>query len=101
LLLIEINSVETKSIIPGKIFEYMVSGRPIIGIGPTGSDFAGILAETHTGVFIDYSEKEKLKQTILEYYNQYLDGSLTVDAAGVEQYSRKNLTAKLAALLGN
>jgi galactitol-specific phosphotransferase system IIB component len=29
LLLIEINSPETKSIIPGKLFEYMVSERPI------------------------------------------------------------------------
>jgi glycosyltransferase involved in cell wall biosynthesis len=101
LLLIEINSVETKSIIPGKVFEYMVSGRPIIGIGPTGSDFAGILDQTRTGVFIDYSEKEKLKQTILDYYSQYLDGKLAVDPAGVEQYSRRNLTAKLATLLGN
>jgi glycosyltransferase involved in cell wall biosynthesis len=99
LLLIEINSVETKGIIPGKVFEYMVSGRPIIGIGPTGSDFAQILDETKTGVFIDYSEKEKLKQTILDYHQQYHDGNLSVDAAGIEQYSRKNLTARLAALL--
>jgi hypothetical protein len=40
LLLIEINSEDTKSIIPGKLFEYLVSGRPIIGVGPNGSDFA-------------------------------------------------------------
>jgi len=101
LLLVEINSVETKSIIPGKIFEYMVSGRPILGIGPTGSDFAQILEDTHTGVFIDYSEKEKLKQTILDYYHQYLDGKLAVDASGIDQYSRKNLTARLAELFTN
>jgi hypothetical protein len=30
LLLIEIDSEDTKSIIPGKLFEYMVSNRPII-----------------------------------------------------------------------
>lgn len=99
LLLIEINSIETKSIIPGKIFEYMVSGRPIIGIGPTGSDFAEILDETQTGVFINYSEKEKLKQTIRDYFGQYRSGKLSVNATGIEQYSRKNLTAKLAGLL--
>jgi hypothetical protein len=42
-LLIEINSKETQSIIPGKLFEYMVSGRPIIAIGPNDSDFADII----------------------------------------------------------
>lgn len=99
LLLVEINSVETKSIIPGKLFEYMVSGRPVIGIGPTGSDFAQILEQTHTGVFIDYSEKEKLKHTIHDFYGQYRTGNLSANAVGIEQYSRKNLTAKLAGLL--
>jgi hypothetical protein len=51
LLLIEIDSPETKSIIPGKLFEYMVSNRPIIAIGPNGSDFAEIITETNTGIF--------------------------------------------------
>jgi hypothetical protein len=50
-LLIEIDSPETKSIIPGKLFEYMVSNRPIIAIGPNGSDFAEIITETNTGIF--------------------------------------------------
>ena len=61
LLLIEIDSEDTKSIIPGKLFEYLVSERPIIGVGPKGSDFAEIIIDTNTGVFVDYSEKEKLK----------------------------------------
>ncbi len=38
LLLIEIDSEDTKSIIPGKLFEYMVSERPIVAIGPKDSD---------------------------------------------------------------
>ena len=61
LLLIEINSEDTKSIIPGKLFEYMVSNRPIVAIGPDGSDFAEIITQTNTGVFFNYSEKMKLK----------------------------------------
>jgi galactitol-specific phosphotransferase system IIB component len=99
LLLIEINSEETKSIIPGKLFEYMVSGRPIIGIGPNGSDFAEIITNTNTGVFFDYSEKMKLKSVFLGYYNQFLDGKLQSNAVGLQQYSRKSLTEKLVQLL--
>ncbi len=99
LLLIEINSDDTKSIIPGKLFEYMVSERPIIGIGPEGSDFAEILTNTNTGVFLNYSEKDKLKSVILEYYNQFLEGKLIVNAVGLQQYSRKNLTEKLVKII--
>lgn len=99
LLLIEIDSEETNGIIPGKIFEYMVSGRPVIGIGPDMSDFAEIISETNTGVFINYDEKDKLKDTILEYYQQYLQGNLKSNAVGLQKYSRKNLTSRLAQIL--
>ena len=99
LLLIEINSEETKSILPGKLFEYMVSERPIVAIGPKDSDFAEIITNTNTGVFFEYSEKAKLKQTIHEYYNQFLEGKLQSNAVGLQQYSRKNLTQQLVELL--
>ena len=99
LLLIEINSEETKSIIPGKLFEYMVSERPIIGIGPEGSDFAEIITITNTGVFLTYDEKEKLKELLLKYYQEYKSQNLKVHAIGLQQYSRKSLTEKLAKLI--
>jgi glycosyltransferase involved in cell wall biosynthesis len=99
LLLIEINSEDTKSIIPGKLFEYMVSNRPIIAIGPQGSDFADIIKETNTGVFFDYAEKARLKSVILDFYNQFLEGRLQSNGVGLQQYSRKNLTRQLAQLI--
>ena len=99
LLLIEINSEETKSILPGKLFEYMVSERPIVAIGPKDSDFAEIITNTNTGVFFEYSEKAKLKQTIHEYYNQFLEAKLQSHAVGLQQYSRKKLTQQLVELL--
>ncbi len=99
LLLIEINSEETKSIIPGKLFEYLVSERPIIAIGPEDSDFAEIITSTNTGVFFMYDEKKRLKALLLEYYNQYKNQNLKVHAIGLQQYSRKNLTEQLSKLI--
>ncbi|WP_298302325.1 glycosyltransferase family 4 protein [Flavobacterium sp.] len=99
LLLIEIDSEETKSIIPGKLFEYMVSERPIIAIGPKDSDFAEIITSTNTGVFFTYNEKERLKKTILSNFELYLDKKLQVYPVGLQQYSRKSLTEKLAKLI--
>ena len=99
LLLIEIDSEDTKSIIPGKLFEYMVSSRPILAIGPKDSDFQSILTETNTGVFFEYNQKGELKKTITTLYNQYLEGNLQSNGVGLQRYSRKNLTGELVALL--
>lgn len=99
LLLIEIDSEETKSIIPGKLFEYMVSERPIIAIGPKDSDFAEIITSTNTGVFFEYDKKEKLKATILNFYHLYKEHNLKVYPVGLQQYSRQNLTQKLTQIL--
>lgn len=99
LLLIEINSDETKSIIPGKLFEYMISERPIIAIGPKGSDFAEIITATNTGVFFTYDKKEKLKASLLNFYKEYKNQNLKVHAVGLEQYSRKSLTEQLVKVL--
>lgn len=99
LLLIEINSEDTKSIIPGKLFEYMVSERPIVAIGPKDSDFAEIITVTNTGVFFTYDEKEKLKALLLKYYNLYSVQNLKVHAVGLQKYFRKSLTEQLAKLI--
>jgi len=99
LLLVEIDREETKCIIPGKLFEYMVSERPIIAIGPEGADFAAIVKQTNTGVFVTYNQKEEVKASLLEYFIQYQAGSLKSHAVGLQQFSRKNLTGQLAEIL--
>ncbi len=99
LLLIEIDSEDTKSIIPGKLFEYMISERPIIGIGPKGSDFAEIIQENKCGIFCNYQEKVKLKKQILDYYNLFLQQNLRVSPNDLQKFSRRSLTRSLAKLI--
>jgi glycosyltransferase involved in cell wall biosynthesis len=101
LLLIEIDSEETKCIIPGKLFEYMAAERPIIAIGPEGADFAQIIKETNTGAFFNYSQLEALKSQILSSFEAYLQQNLNVYPVGLQQYSRKSLTQKLAIVLNS
>lgn len=99
LLLIEIDSSETKLILPGKLFEYLVSGRPILAMGPAGSDFASIIQETQSGAFFTYDQKTAVKNYISSCFTAYKNGSLQSTAVGVEKYARKNLTQQLAQLL--
>ena len=49
LLLIEIDALQTQSIIPGKLFEYLASRRPILAIGPQGSDIEDVVRSTESG----------------------------------------------------
>lgn len=99
LLLIEIDSYETKGIIPGKLFEYMAAERPVLAIGPTESDVEKIIKEINCGKYFYYDDLQKLKDYILECYNKYLNNNLKVHGIGLQYYSRKKLTEKLAKVI--
>lgn len=101
LLLIEINAEETRGIIAGKLFEYLIAKRPILAIGPDKWDVSKIIAETNSGESFRYNDAKKLKQFILDSYQKYQENRLFSDSKNLENYHRKNLTEKLAKLIKN
>ena len=99
LLLIEIDSEETRGIIPGKLFEYLASEKPILAIGPEHWDAERIISETNTGKVFSYADVQMLKDHILELFNKYQQNEIVYGTQGIEQYHRKALTGKLAKLI--
>ena len=99
LLLIEIDSEETKCIIPGKLFEYMVSKRPIIAIGPEDAEVESIIKETNTGNYFNYNDYESLKSIILNQFKAFQEGNLQTQPIGLQKYHRKQLTKQLSELI--
>jgi hypothetical protein len=99
LLLIEIDSDETRQIIPGKIFEYFQAKRPILAIGPSEWEVSDMLKKTQSGMCFEHREKTAMKNYIVSCFEKFNEGKLQVDSKNIDLYSRKNLTASLAALI--
>lgn len=88
------NTPKPNSIIPGKIFEYLASGRPILGTGPVKGDSAAILEKAKAGLMVDFEDEGTLKEALLKYFSQF--GSREqVSYQAPEEYSRRKLTQRM------
>lgn len=99
LLLLINNSANAKGILTGKFFEYLASGRPVLGIGPSDGDAAEILVQTGAGEMFAYSELNQLKAKIKDWYQLYKQNNLKISVTSVEKFSRKSLTSQLAEII--
>ncbi len=98
-LLVINNSPNAQTIIPGKLFEYLGSGRPLLAIGPKDSDSAKVINMTRGGVVHEYDDVAGLTKRIMEYFNLYKSGNLNGNAEGLQQFTRKNLAGEFARVL--
>lgn len=98
-LLVINNSPNSRTIIPGKLYEYLGSGRPLLAIGPKDSDSAKVIEMTRGGVVHEYDDIEGLKNRILDYFALYNEGKLNGNAEGIQQFTRRYLAGKYAAVL--
>ncbi|KAA0128132.1 glycosyltransferase family 4 protein [Chryseobacterium sp. SN22] len=96
LLITNFPNTSSKGIIPGKIFEYLATGKQIISFGPDGADVARILEDTKAGKHFSYDDTETIKDFILEKFELWKKNELIENTQNIEQFSRRNLTKKLA-----
>ncbi|WP_347217096.1 glycosyltransferase family 4 protein [Chryseobacterium sp.] len=99
LLITNFPNESSKGIIPGKIFEYLASGKQILSFGPDEADVSKILEETQAGKHFSYNDSEAVKQFILEKFELWKNGNLSENTQHIEQFSRKNLTQQLTEIL--
>ncbi|WP_245590651.1 glycosyltransferase family 4 protein [Adhaeribacter aquaticus] len=101
ILLMGIPDVENNyCILPGKLFEYLASNKPIICIGPIHSDADKIIDECGAGRVFHYSAYDLM----VDYLDQLSQGwkinhNLDLPFVNYQRYSRRNLAGKLAEII--
>lgn len=99
LVLTNFPNEKSKGIIPGKLFEYLATGNPILAIGPSGGDVERILNETQAGKYFVHGEKDAVKEFIWEIYKNWKEGNHKSKVSDYSQFSRKSLTEKLTRII--
>jgi glycosyltransferase involved in cell wall biosynthesis len=77
--------------VPGKLFEYLRSGKPILAFGDGNEEVQKILLETRAGMIFPLASNGK------EFFKQLR--RFRTDLNNVQRFDRKNISASLAKVL--
>ena len=99
LLLVLTGYKDAEGYMPGKLFEYLATGLPVLGIGPEQGDAAMLLNHTGAGVMIDGSHEAAIQAFILEKLEAWKRPGNTIQPSGYQVYSRGAITRTLVEML--
>ncbi|HEX8327594.1 MAG TPA: glycosyltransferase family 4 protein [Hymenobacter sp.] len=84
-------------ILPGKVFEYLAANKPILCVGPAGSDADNLLQECSAGQALPYQDAGLMRETLEALIAQWrLNPNLDLPAVSHSRYSRRGLAGELA-----
>lgn len=99
LLLILNNMPNVNGRLPGKLFEYLASRRPIIVIGPEESDASRIVNFVNAGSTCGFEDLDNTIKTVKNLYERFRNNNLRPNETDISEYSSRNLTRRLAGYL--
>jgi len=100
LLLINADVKGSEYLLHGKIFEYLASGKPVLLLGAVEGKAAQIIKSANAGAAFDYNDVAGIADFLsLQYQNQTNSIRLNPDWEVIRQYSRKQLTQRLAEII--
>jgi glycosyltransferase involved in cell wall biosynthesis len=100
LLLVVDDTEGSEEIVPGKVYEYIGTSRPVITLALEGA-IASLIRETKAGTVANFRNPDDIERAILTYYEAFWNGNelWQGDAAEIKKYTRKESARKLAALV--
>jgi len=97
LLLFIDSTPNSPHVVPSKLYDYLFSNRPVLGIINDGNA-KEILKKSNLGFFADPDSPEDIKNQILNLYHLWETGQLHVEPNWeyIQRFHRRNLTEQLA-----
>jgi glycosyltransferase involved in cell wall biosynthesis len=88
--------------VPGKLYEYMATGKPILAITQPGSEVDQVLRETAAGISAPPDNPAAIREMLLLAYNAWQSGKKLTEQQGVSvtRYERPRLAAEYGRLIG-
>lgn len=100
LMLIHSDPIGADEVIPAKIFEYMLAGRPILAAGPEGMESRRMVREKHLGYSINILDRSDIKVVLKKILMHWRQGHLVqYDRGALTEFSRPLQYAKILPLL--
>lgn len=93
----QISNKGSSSIVPGKTYEYLASGKTILAAVPEG-DAKQFVIDSGTGLICKPTDVENIKSKILNAYEAWENNRSIVSPkfSFIKQFERRNLTERLA-----
>jgi len=100
-LYLGVNKFDDYNILPGRAFDCLVSGKPIIGAVPRGSDIANLLDSYPPGFAVTDYDTDKIANRLYEIYRQKTNGAVIekIDKDEIDKFGMPALAKKYARLL--
>lgn len=80
--------------LPGKLFEYLATGIPVLGVGPVEGDAATMIREVGAGKMVSSDDQEGLVRALSEYFGTWKRGDQLFTNPPA-QYTRRILTGQM------
>lgn len=92
---------EYKSVLPGKLFEYLAARRPVLGIGQSNGAMAAILKECKAGISCDWDDYGGIKKVVDSVWDEFKAGRDSFRGEDISRFSRRRLSHEMAVLLNS
>ncbi len=99
LLLVANTTAGAEATVPGKLFEYLALGRPILAIAPAESSTADVLEQTQCGWLARADDLEHITCVLRKAFAGHRTGTVpAADPERVAQFDRRRLAGRLAGI---